>query len=575
MNQPTAPKVRHPKGLYVLFMTEMWERFAYYLLAGILLLYLLDNKTGGKGFTEVKAADVTGTFLALIWLPMFIGGMIADRYFGYIRSVFIGGAFLATGYFGLIIPGDTAMYISLGLIVVGNGFFKPNISTLLGNIYNKEELKPLKDNAYNIFYMGINTGSLLCNFVAAILRNTFSSGKVWHAGTFRIAISGWGFAFAAAGVGMVLGLINLAARVKYVREGDIRKPLQQEDMTLGEISLYVFVPAIAAAVIGYFLPEKLWNTSLFGSASTDAFIFACIPILGFFVSIWVRARGEDKKGIGALLFIFAISAIFWSLYYQNFTGYTLWTERHTDRSITSPLIEKGADWMGLLQKVNTSGRKVDSLDAHMAPVKDAGGHIIKVIGPDPYFHNLAKDKWPPPGTSLELANAELYQSIGPFFIVTLTPLLVGLLTWLRKRGREPTTPSKFGIALFLSGLSSLVMVFAVMSVANIYQYKVSSGWLWGTYFVITAAEIFLSPMGLSLVSKLAPARLTSLLMGGWFLTMSLGSKVAGMMTGSWDRFPDKRIYFFIWFVAGVIGSALIFSRIKWLNRIVREKTGEA
>jgi POT family proton-dependent oligopeptide transporter len=119
------------------------------------------------------------------------------------------------------------------------------------------------------------------------------------------------------------------------------------------------------------------------------------------------------------------------------------------------------------------------------------------------------------------------------------------------------------------------MVFAVMSVANIYQYKVSPGWLWGTYFVITAAEVFLSPMGLSLVSKLAPARLTSLLMGGWFLTMSLGSKVAGLMTSAWDKFPDKRIYFFIWFVAGVIGSALIFSRIKWLNRVVREKTGDA
>ncbi|HET6254098.1 MAG TPA: peptide MFS transporter [Puia sp.] len=558
MSQPTAPKARHPRGLYVLFMTEMWERFAYYLLAGILLLYLLDNKTG-KGYSEVKAADITGTFLALIWLPMFIGGMIADRYFGYIRSVFIGGAFLAAGYFGLIFPGDTAMFISLGLIVIGNGFFKPNISTLLGNIYNKEELKPLKDNAYNIFYMGINTGSLLCNFAAAYLRNKY----------------GWGYAFGAAGVGMIIGLINLAMNLRHVRPGDVRKEPAKEDMTLGEISIYVFVPAIAAAILGWWLPGALFHTTIMGTASSDAFVFACIPILGFFVSIWVRAKAEDKKGIGALLFIFAVSVIFWSLYYQNFTGYTLWTERHTDRAITSPLIEKGADWMGLLQKVNASPRQVDSLNANMAPVRDDSGHTIKVSGPDPYLHNLEKDKWPPPGADLRLANAELFQSIGPFFIVTLTPLLVGLLTWLRKRGKEPTTPSKFGIALLLSGFSSLVMVFAVISVANIYRYKVSPGWLWGTYFVITAAEVFLSPMGLSLVSKLAPARLTSLLMGGWFLTMSLGSKVAGLMTSSWDKFPDKRIYFFIWFVAGILGSALIFSRIKWLNRVVREKTGSS
>jgi proton-dependent oligopeptide transporter, POT family len=555
MSQNSAPKAKHPRGLYVLFMTEMWERFAYYLLAGILFLYLIDSHTGGKGLTEKTAADITGTFLALIWLPMFIGGMIADRYFGYIRSVFIGGGFLAAGYFGLIFPGDTAMYISLGLIVVGNGFFKPNISTLLGNIYNREDLKPLKDNAYNIFYMGINIGSLLCNFAAAFLRNKY----------------GWGYAFGAAGIGMVIGLINLAINVKYVKVGDVRKAAQKEDMSLGQICLYVFVPAIIAALLGYFVPANVFHTTVMGSQASDAFVFACIPILGFFVSIWVRAKGEDKKGIGALLFIFAISTIFWSLYYQNFTGYTLWTEQHTDRTITSPVIEKGADIMSFLQTVNTQTRKVDSLDAHMAPVKDADGHILQTDGPDPYFHNMPAANWPPPGKNVKLANSELYQSIGPFFIVTLTPLLVALLSWLRRRGKEPTTPSKFGIALFLSGLSSLVMVFAVLSVPSIYLYKVSPAWLWGTYFVVTAAEVFLSPMGLSLVSKLAPARLTALLMGGWFLTMSLGSKVAGLMTSSWDRFPDKRIYFFIWFVAGVIGSALIFSRIGWLNRVVRDE----
>jgi len=159
--------------------------------------------------------------------------------------------------------------------------------------------------------------------------------------------------------------------------------------------------------------------------------------------------------------------------------------------------------------------------------------------------------------------------------VTLTPLLVALFQYLRKRKKEPSTASKFGIALFLAGLSSIVMLFAVLSVSSIYQFKVSPGWLWGTYLVVTAAEIFLSPIGLSLVSKLAPARLTSLLMGGWFLTMSLGSKVAGLMTSSWGKFPDKRIYFLIWFIAAVIGGVLIFSRIRSLNTVLRNKTGEA
>ncbi|MEI8059686.1 MAG: MFS transporter, partial [Ferruginibacter sp.] len=141
---------KHPKALYVLFFTEMWERFAYYLMVGILFLYLTDSTTGGKGFSSRMGADVVGSFIALVYLTPFIGGLIADRYLGYIKSIFFGGSLMAAGYFCLSIPGDTAMYCALSLIIIGNGFFKPNISTLLGNIYNKEELKPLKDNAYNI-----------------------------------------------------------------------------------------------------------------------------------------------------------------------------------------------------------------------------------------------------------------------------------------------------------------------------------------------------------------------------------------------------------------------------------------
>lgn len=554
MSLPTTRTGKHPRALYVLFLTEMWERFAYYLLAGILLLYLLD----GKGMSKNSAADITGTFLALIWLPLFIGGMIADRYLGYIKSIFIGGSLLAAGYLGLILPGDTAMYISLGLIIIGNGFFKPNISTLLGNIYNKEDLKPLKDNAYNIFYMGINIGALICNFAAAYLRNKY----------------GWGYAFGAAGVGMIIGLIVFGSNLKHIKVGDVRKAPHKEDMNLSQILLYVFVPGLIAALIGYILPGKLFHTTIMGSPSSDAFVCACIPVIAFFVSLWVKARGEDKKGIGALLFIFAISVIFWAMFYQQFTAYTLWAEQYTDRTISSQVMEKAADQMGLLQKVNTTPREVNRLDTRLVPVRDDSGHIQKVMGPDPYFNNLPREKWPLPGQDQKLVNTELFSSIGPFFIVTLTPILVWLWSFMRRRRKEPTTASKFGIALFLSGLSSLVMLFAVLSVSSIYQFKVSPGWLWGTYFVVTAAEICCSPIGLSLVSKLAPPRLTSLLMGGWFLTMSLGSKIAGLMTSSWDRFPDKRIYFLVWFFAAIIGGVLIFSRIRPLNEILRAKTGE-
>ena len=346
-------KGKHPKSLYVLFLTEMWERFAYYLMVGILLLYLIDDKTGGKGMTEKMGADIVGSFIALVYLTPFIGGLLADRYLGYIRSIFLGGTLMSLGYFGLAFPGNTALYISLCLVIVGNGFFKPNISTLLGNIYNREDLKPLKDNAYNIFYMGINIGALVCNFVAAYLRNKY----------------GWGYAFAAAGVGLVIGLIILSTSLKQVRVGEIKKERRPEDMPLSKIFGYVFLPAIIAAIIGWILPTVLFGTTIMGSKSNDAFIFACLPIIAFYVSLYIGAKGQDKKGIGSLLFIFAISIIFWTIYNQNSTGLTLWAQKHTDRTV-SPITEKIAGTLGFMQTVSDSPRIVDKVDKYFVDIKD-------------------------------------------------------------------------------------------------------------------------------------------------------------------------------------------------------------
>jgi POT family proton-dependent oligopeptide transporter len=594
MNQP-AKLGKHPKALYVLFFTEMWERFAYYLMVGILLLYTIDTKTGGKGFDEKVGADIVGSFIALVYLTPFIGGLIADRYLGYIKSIFLGGTLMAAGYIGLAVPGDTAMFISLGLIIVGNGFFKPNISTLLGNIYNRADLKPLKDNAYNIFYMGINIGAFVCNFVAAWLRNSY----------------GWGYAFAAAGVGLIIGLIILSASLKNkeIKEADIKKPAQPEDMPLSKIFSYVFLPAIIAAFIGWNV--KTWfGTAVMGTQANDAFIFACLPIIAFYISLWVKAKGQDKKGIGSLLFIFAIAIAFWTIYNQNATGLTLWAEKHTDRA-ASPTTAKITGKLFPLQEVSDTSRLVTKVNEYFVDVKDTSAVVkmdsiltitkkkdksdtakrvfgitaagvmvdtssktVLVMGPDPYFNNVPKEEWPG-GQNIKLTNTELFQSINPLFIVLLTLIFVPFFDYLRKKGKEPTTASKFGMAMFISGLSALVMIFAILSVPSIYTHKASPLWLWGTYFVFTISEIFLSPIGLSFVSKLAPARLTALMMGGWFLSTSIGGKVAGVMTGFWDDFTDKKMFFLILVVAAFIGGILIYSKIKSLNQIVKDKTGSA
>jgi len=274
------------------------------------------------------------------------------------------------------------------------------------------------------------------------------------------------------------------------------------------------LPAIIAAVIGWFIPSLIFGTTIMGSQSNDAFIFACLPIIAFYISLYVKANNEDKRGIGALLFIFGISIIFWTIYNQNSTGLTLWAQKHTDRTV-SPTAEKIAGTLGFLQTVSDTPRLTDKVDEHFVPIKDHAAvaapygentvklvdgnivdkktNIVQVMGPDPYFDNVPKQDWPQ-GGSEKLANTELFQSINPLFIIILTPILVFLFSTLRKRNKEPSTATKFGMALFISGLSSLVMVFAIMSVSSVYLHKTSPYWLWGTYFVFTISELLLSPI---------------------------------------------------------------------------------
>lgn len=238
----TEQKIKHPTGLKYLFFTEMWERFGYYLMLGILFLYMTDTAKGGLGFERKEASDVFGTFIALVFLTPFIGGLLADRVLGYRTSITIGGILMGIGYMSLAIPGQTMFYVSLMLIIVGNGFFKPNISTLLGNLYNEPKYKQKKDAGYNIFYMGINVGAFVCNFFAAYLRNTF----------------GWGHAFMAAGIGMLLGVAIFWIGNKHYRHADVRKPANPEDMGLGKVFGVVLLPHYTQDIWVGLFPGIFW-----------------------------------------------------------------------------------------------------------------------------------------------------------------------------------------------------------------------------------------------------------------------------------------------------------------------------
>ncbi len=538
---------KHPKGLYYLFFTEMWERFGYYLMLGIFVLYMIDADKGGMAFGDRDADDIFGTFIALTYLTPFLGGFFADRVLGYVKSVYIGGTLMGIGYISLALPGLTSFYMALALIIIGNGLFKPNISTLLGNLYSEEKYKPMKDSGYSIFYMGINIGAFVCNIMAAFMRNKFD----------------WGAAFITAGVGMFLGLIIFSFGLKHFKYANVIKPKQEGDIGIDKVLLYVFLPAIIAGFIGWIIPNNI-----FGSDSTDAFIFACIPVVVFYVSLYFRANTLEKRPIAALLAVFGVSVMFWAVFKQNGTALTRWANYYTERSV-SESIEKPLGALYLAEELKYEDAEVTVYDEQFRVVYDQDKKPVKEIGKNVYFRNMAPEKLPEEGDSVFLINTELFQSINPFWVVVITPILVWFFSLLARRKREPSTASKIALGLFISGLSCLVMVLAAYIGSN-GEIKVSPLWLVACYGVITIGELCLSPMGLSLVSKLSPPRITALMMGGFFLSTSIGNKLSGVLASMWYDYEHKANFFIVNFILLMIATTLAVLLLKWLNRIMKE-----
>lgn len=538
---------KHPKALPYLFLSEMWERFGFYLMLGIFFLYMTDTQRGGMAMDRKEASDIFGTFIALVYLTPFVGGLIADRVLGYRISITLGGILMGIGYCGLAIPGMTAFYISLLLIIVGNGFFKPNISTILGNVYNDPEYKPLKDSGYNIFYMGINIGAFICNFFGSYLRNNFS----------------WGAAFAAAGIGMFIGVIIFWIGNKHYAHADVRKAVKPEDMPVSKILGITLLPALIAGYIGWIIPDNI-----FGSDSTDAFILGALPVAGYYVNILLRSDKEDRRPLAALLAVFAVAIVFWAVFKQNGTALTTWAESYTNREV-SQRIEPVAEVLGVTQTVTYAKDSVPLTDSQFRVARDENKKAIKTWDYPLYYKNIPADKLPKEGESLSLISTELGQSINPFWVVLLTPVIVAFWAYLKRRNKEPSTTWKIFYGFLITSLSTLVMVAATYACHNGLE-KSSMWWLIASYGVITVGELCLSPMALSLVSKLSPPRLTALMMGGWFLSTSIGNKLSGVLASMWDEYEHKANFFLVNFALVLITTMIILMMLKWLNKIVKE-----
>ncbi|MBL7722470.1 MAG: MFS transporter, partial [Chitinophagaceae bacterium] len=419
--------------------------------------------------------------------------------------------------------------------------------------YTTQEHNHQKDEGYNIFYMGINIGAFVCNFFGAAL----------------YTMIGWGAAFAAAGVGMFIGVITFIVGTKHYKAYDVRKPLQPGDMPLWQIIATVILPSIIFGAIGWFI--KGTEGYIFDSNSTDAFIFACIPVIVFYSVLLVRSNKEERPSMAAMLSIFAVVILFWAIFKQNGSALNTWASRYTDREVSGVT---GSVLQSLKQtdKPIFTTYKLDSvvkMDNQFRKIRE-NGKEIKEWGYPSYFKNVAPDKLPKEGEVVKAWLPSLSQSINPFWVIVLTPLVVAFFTWLRRKGKEPSTPTKIAFGLLISALSVLVMIAAVKA-GNNGSEKVSVWWLIGSYGVVTIGELFLSPMGLSLVSKLSPVRITSLMMGGWFLSTSIGNKLSGILASQWDKYDNKASYFWLNFILLGAAAVFLFLLLKWLNRVMKSR----
>jgi POT family proton-dependent oligopeptide transporter len=464
----TRDLARHPRGLYVLFATEMWERFSFYTMLALFTLYL-QNGTEGFGWARNRATRLYALYLALVYFSPLVGGWVADKKLGYRRSVMIGGLFFMAGHLLLSFRSIPIMYIALLCLVIGNGFFKPNVSAMVGKLY--PEGSHLKDRAYNIFYMGINIGAFLAPVVAEVVRQ-------WY---------GFHPAFAVAAGGMVISVFVLWKFKKHLAGVDEGTAASGPKGT---------EPAAALATVDAPPPAGTSTPMTPG----DAFLAAAQKR-----AVAIDAV-SDKKRIGALIVVFLIVVVFWMAFHQNGATWTYFANDNTDWTASSvvPVIVK-VFTLGLLKTDNVSG---------------------------------------------VISNA-----INPFWVIALTWPLIAFWGWLDRRGKEPSTPAKMAVGMFLVSGAYLIMFAAARSGGD--TGKVSPWWLITGYAVITAGELMLSPMGLSLVSKVAPIRLRGIMMGGWFAATAVGNYLVGTIGVKWTVWSHSKFFLVVAAMCATVGLLLV------------------
>jgi proton-dependent oligopeptide transporter, POT family len=466
-----APGKGHPKGLYLLFFTEAFERFQYYGMRAFLVLYLVDA-TKGLGWTRSEALSLYGTYTGLVYLTPVLGGYIADRFLGQRLSVVLGGTLMMCGQVFCALKSVPTLYAGLAILVIGNGFFKANISTMVGQLYAPGDRR--RDNAFTIFYMGINLGG----FVGPLLAGGLAE-KV-----------DWSFGFAISGLGMAVGVATfLALKGKLlVGIGTLKeKPSQKE------VQRFLTILGLAVAVLAG-LAWLATKGPLAGRVNWDVVLLCAIlgTMVGFFVYLTFfgkLTRDERDRVIVIFVTVFFVVA-FWAAFEQAGGLMNLYTDTKVDRGVFS---------------------------------------------------------WTVPTT--------WFQSVNSLFIVIFAPLFAMLWTWLAARGKEPRTATKMALGMLLVSAGFVLMYAAAKQSAA--EGKAALLWVVGAYLFHTWGELSLSPVGLSMITKLAPTKFASALMGVWFLSNAAANKLAGMLGGAAERVGDQNMFGIIVLFTAASGLALL------------------
>ncbi len=499
----TQVKKEHPRGLYLLFFTEMWERFSYYGMRAIFILFL----TKALLMTAEDASIIYGSYTGLVYLTPLLGGYLADRYWGNRKSIFLGGILMAIGQFLMFVSASfieqkgfaiSLMWGGLTALIVGNGFFKPNIATMVGQLYSKEDMRV--DSAFTIFYMGVNLGAFFSPLVCGSLADTGNPHD------FK-----WGFL--AAGIGMLISIISFELlKRKHIKSPDgspVGTQIKKSDLT---------VLLLVLGLIGFIF--FLMN---FKQIFTDFDLILWLIVIAFIVSplaiLTDKTITKIERDRIIVIFILAFFVIFfWSAFEQAGASLTLFAEQNINREVPFSINR----WIIFIVLFILTYYLSKFLEWFFEWKKNT--HIIiSVIGLVLYLALLFLGKIKT--LSFEYIPASWFQSVNPLVIVTFAPVMSWV--WTKLGNKQPSSPTKMAMGLLLVCLGYVVIAVGVKGVDS--SIKISMLWLISLYFVHTIGELCLSPIGLSMVSKLSPIRFSSLLMGTWYLANALANKLAGTL----------------------------------------------